>query len=103
MSAAARIHQHGITLGYFGGNCPVEVEGIFDFKVFYFRARGSRWEFHVARRQIDIFKNDLFVVEREYGDGPYDAGWMQLDEALNFVCDSVEEFRAKRRAEGPKR
>lgn len=37
----------GITIDSIGGNCPVQAEGSFDDKRFYFRARGEEWSFTV--------------------------------------------------------
>lgn len=102
-AALERCAAAGIELGTYGGNCPVQVEGGFEGLRFYFRARGEGWQFHVAKSEADIFDNDLFYIERDYGEGPFDAGWMDLHEALHFVCAAVAEFRAQgieaRRAE----
>ena len=94
---AARL---GITLDSLGGNCPVQAEGSFDSHRFHYRARGDEWQFHVwkAERATKCrempFGEEAFLIERDYGDGPYDAGWMPRHEALGFICDGVEEFRA---------
>lgn len=89
-----RAADMGITIDSLGGNCPVQAEGGFDGKRFYFRARGEEWQFHVADSDSAIF-NDAWIIERDYGEGPYDAGWMQRHEAVAFICEGVAEFRAR--------
>lgn len=92
--ALARAAELRIKLDNYGGNCPVQIEGEFDGLAFYFRARGMAWQFHAAAHYGDIFDNDLFCIDRDYGTGPFDAGWMPLHEAIGFVCDAVTEYRS---------
>lgn len=82
-----------IVIDAIGGNCPVQAEGSFDGKRFYFRARGDGWQFHVADTDEGIFGPDEWMIDRDYGDGPFDAGWMHKHEAVGFICQSVEEYR----------
>lgn len=93
-AAMAALEQTGATLHYIGGNCPVQAEGEVDGQAFYFRARGDGWQFHVAPTDGEIFDNDTFYVEHDYGDGPFDAGWMPENEALSFIVQAIGEFRA---------
>ena len=83
-----------LTLERIGGNCPVQADGTFDGNAFYFRARGDSWQFHVAPTQDEIFGDtELFYIERDYGDGPFDAGWMPENEALGFIAQAALEAR----------
>lgn len=84
----------GVDLDWLGGNCPVQAEGSVDGKRFYFRARGEEWQFHVAATDADIFDNDLFYHEQDYGDGPFAAGWMPVDEAVGFIRQGIAMYRA---------
>lgn len=93
-TALSRATSLNIELDSFGGNCPVQIEGRFDGLAFYFRARGMAWQFHAAAHYGDIFDNDLFCIDRDYGTGPFDAGWMPLHEAIGFICDAVTEYRS---------
>jgi hypothetical protein len=94
--AEARAAALGITIETCGGNCPVQAEGSFDAKRFYFRARYDAWQFHIwsgDQRYLDVpFGEEELVIERDYGD-QFDAGRMHKHEAIGFICDSVEEYR----------
>ena len=83
------------TLDWIGGNCPVQAEGTVDGNAFYFRARGGNWQFHVAKTNADIFDDDMFYMDRDYGEGPYDAGWMHVDEALGFIREAITAYRTQ--------
>jgi hypothetical protein len=90
--ARAAVAAAGITIHAEGGNCPVQIEGTFDGFAFYFRARGSHWEFHVFPAGGKMFDDDVWEHDQEYGKWPA-AGWMPLPEALGFVVDAVNLFR----------
>lgn len=94
----ARSDGLGIKIDEFGGNCPVQAEGSFDSQRFYFRARYDEWQFYAwtgDRGYMATPNPDKWVIEREYGEGTLDAGWMPQHIALGFICDSVEEYRAR--------
>lgn len=96
-AAMERAGNLGITIDTIGGNCPVQAEGSFDGKHFYFRARGDAWQFHVGNEDKDIFSDDPereWVIEEGYGSG-FDAGWMPQHEAVGFICAGVERYRAR--------
>lgn len=79
-----------------GGNCPVQAEGVIDGHVFYFRARGQSWQFHVAPTDEEIFNRDVeWVYHEAYGDNPFAAGWMTEDEARAFIDKAVAIYRAR--------
>lgn len=84
----------GAELTMFGGNCPVQAEGKVDGNYFYFRARGDEWQFHVARTNEEIFSKPIFYKEQEFGTG-FDASWMDAETALDFITESIAEYRAK--------
>lgn len=88
----ARAAALGIAIATKGGNCPVQIEGTVDGQPFYFRARGAAWECWIGG-EGDWFTDRAWSVERPYGSWP-EAGWMPLHEAIGFLCDAVEEWRA---------
>ena len=75
------------------GHCPVQAEGTIGDQVFYFRARGGAWALHVAATEGEIFGTDEWVYEEDYGEGPYDAGWMEEQEARAFIEKAAEIYR----------
>ncbi len=78
------------TLDWAGTNCPVQAEGTFQGKHFYFRSRGNRWTFYIGNHHS--FDNPEWTYSEEYGDEPYDAGWLTKDEALGFIEKSLRLF-----------
>lgn len=73
-----------------GGNCPVQAEGIINGKPFYFRARGDCWSIGIGGD--DPVMEPEWSYEEEYGDGPYDAGWMTKEEARAFIEKAAVKF-----------
>lgn len=99
-AADARAALLGIVFDEIGGNCPLQAEGSFDQQRFYFRARYNRWRFHAwtgSEHYQDAENCDEWVVERPYGTDRFDAGWMHQHEAIHFICDCVDEYRAAER------
>lgn len=87
----------GGVIDQLGGNCPVQAEGTIDGQRFYFRARGSSWQWHVASTDAEIFDKPTFYLEREYApEQSYAAGWMLQSEAVGFMCEGVRRYRADR-------
>lgn len=85
-----------------GGMCPVQAEGTIDGVPFYFRARGEHWKFSAG---IDPVKISLgwaegFFREEEWGDGPFSAGYMPLDEAQKIIEKCAAEFQQERKQHG---
>jgi hypothetical protein len=72
-----------------GGNCPVQGEGSIDGKRFYFRARGTSWQWHVAETDAELWDNSLLYIERSYSDEQFAAGWMPVHEALGFMVEGA--------------
>ena len=82
--------EPAIDITFLGGNCPVQAEGTIDGKPFYFRARGSHWTLSIGG--VDpVDKPDWFWHE-SYGNGPFDAGWMPVDEAEAFLRAAAGRF-----------
>ena len=86
-----------IVIHWIGGNCPVQSEGTIDGAPYYFRARGDSWEIEIGGGFVleDASKGipaTGFYMEREYGDGPYDAGWMPVEEARSFIAEAAAEY-----------
>lgn len=86
-----------IVISCIGGNCPVQAEGTIDGAPFYFRARGDEWSIEIGGGFVleDASKGipaTGFYMEREYGDGPYDAGWMPVEEARSFINEAATEY-----------
>lgn len=93
-----------IEIDWLGGNCPVQAEGRIDGEPFYFRARGEHWSLSVgsyheictdlAVHGRDVIGNPRWEHEEEWGDGPYDAGWMPEDEARRMIEKGATLWRA---------
>jgi len=79
-----------------GGNCPVQAEGTVDGTPFYFRARWGSWSLAVGENCVGAAESEdgVWVREREYGDGRYDAGWMSVDEARAFLLEAAAAYVA---------
>lgn len=98
-AAMASAEALGISIDNLGGNCPVQAEGSFDDKRFYFRARGEEWSLTVwpavqAANYTDLpLGEEEWEIERDYGDSDFAAGWMHKHEAVAFICEGVTEFR----------
>ncbi len=92
-----RLLELGAELKYLDGNCPVQGEGKFEGVDFYFRARGERWSLHVGEG-APTWESDEWMLESEFGDGPYDAGWMDRHQALKFILDGLKRYRAYKRS-----
>ena len=86
--------MRGIELEFLGGNCPVQGEGTIDGKAFYFRARGQSWTMGIGGS--DPSGSPEWFYEEGYGDGPFDAGWMAVDEARALMEKAVGLWRGGR-------
>lgn len=74
-------------LDWISGFCPVQAEGTFQGKRFYFRARGNRWALYIGNTN-PLGENEWSYSE-SYGDEPFVAGWMEEAEALGFIEQSL--------------
>ena len=73
-----------------GGLCPVQAEGTINGKPFYFRARGSSWRLNIGGE--DLILKPEWSYEEDYGDGPFDAGYMSEEEARTFIQKAAEMY-----------
>lgn len=74
---------HSIIIKGLSGFCPVQGFGTVNDKEFYFRARGQQWTLEVE---------DKLVAGDIWGDGPYAAGWMPLEEAMRLIAAGLSEY-----------
>jgi hypothetical protein len=68
--------------------CPVQIEGTAYDVPFYFRARGNRWAIYFDNPTLDAPP----YTGGHYGDGPYDAGYMSVEEALEFIAGAARHY-----------
>lgn len=94
LAACRRADALGIRIDMIGGNCPVQAEGYFDDKAFYFRAKYRSWLIEVGPKEIP-WSCDEWETEHDWGAGD-DAGWMPIHVAIGLIGDGVEEYRAAR-------
>lgn len=97
-----------IEIEMIGGNCPVQAEGLIDGQPFYFRARGGSWSLSIgsdfedhgafSTRGLDVVGNPKWLHEEDWGDGPYDAGWMPVEIAKEMIEKGAVLFREARPA-----
>lgn len=90
--------KRGVVIKWIGGNCPVQAYGRIDGQPFYFRARNQNWEIEIGGGFVlagDGHPETGFYFEEDYGDGPYDAGWMSVAEARAFIEKAATLFRAR--------
>jgi hypothetical protein len=83
-----------------GGNCPVQGYGTVAGEPFYFRARGEHWSIEIGGGFVleDPAKGiprDGFYMEEEWGDGPYDAGWMEQEQAKALIYRAARAFLSR--------
>lgn len=81
----------GIEIDGLGGNCPVQAEGHIDGKPFYFRARGERWQIGIGG--ADTILEPEWYHEEPYGSLPFEAGWMDEEEASAFIVKAAGLYR----------
>lgn len=87
--------------GYFictSGACPVQIEGEFEGKQFYFRARGYLWEIAIGNEEIieHLWQPKLLDYYKSGCIGKpwkYEASWMEHSEALEIIKKAIEEWK----------
>lgn len=72
------------------GCCPVQAGGTVAGQELYFRARGRHWSFTVGDDRAPLFE-----VKEPWDEGPYDAGYMPVDEAERLLLRSAGEFLSR--------
>lgn len=92
--------EPGLFINLIGGNCPVQADGTFDGLPFYFRARGEAWAVRIAQEGEDPVTvgwgdQNGWAYAEDYGEGPFEAGWMDIDEALDFIRRSFHAWKAE--------
>ena len=85
--------QPKVVIETIGGNCPVQAEGLIDGFGFYFRARGQQWSMEI----YDGTEGGWYYTE-PYGEVQYEAGWMEMEEAREFIQQAAERFHRERNA-----
>jgi hypothetical protein len=94
--------QRLVQLEFFGGECPVQSWGTLLGKPFYFRARWNYWTFEVGEEKYLPACNDSdishldYYIEQEYGNSPYDAGYMPFAESREIIISSICAYLQKR-------
>jgi hypothetical protein len=83
------MNQPVINIAWLGGNCPLQAEGSINGELFYFRARGNHWRVGIGD---DPVGNPVWSYEEPYGDELFAAGWMDEDEALEFIHKAARFF-----------
>ena len=95
----------GLEIESLGGYCPCQGEGFIDGLPFYFRARYEYWGMSIAnfpdQDPIDADLGYGWYREEEWGNGPYQAGYMEPSEALEIIKECVTQFRKERDGNGP--
>ncbi len=97
----------GVLLQRIEGNCPVQAYGTIDDRTFYFRARYDEWQLGVGDNETQAIDATMYITlpvglwacEKDYGDG-FDAGWMPKIEALVFICQAADQYRADMQVTG---
>ena len=77
--------------------CPVQIEGTVNGLPFYFRARHDHWRMTIAEGDaVEAslgWQPALYEREEPYGTpNGYDAGYMELSEAEQFVRACLSEY-----------
>lgn len=68
------------------GQVPVEGKGrLRDGRYFTFRARHTQWQMNVGATQEEAEEGEGLVWSEPWGDGPYDAGYMEEDTARGII------------------
>ena len=84
---------------------PVQAEGTILGKPFYFRARYKHWSFAVSDTPsvapVDIQTTEQgsahgFFAEEQYGEGPFAASYMPLEEAERIIGRCAEVYVRKK-------
>lgn len=83
-----------VKVSMFGGNCPVQGEGTYKGKPWYFRSRGNRWRLYISQdpRLHALDDKDAWVYEEAYGETAFEAGWMPEDEAVDYILNAFEKY-----------
>ena len=83
-----------VVVASIGGNCPVQAEGTVDGAPFYFRARGNSWSMSIGAKPVEVCcgQADGWHMHRQWGDEPFAAGWMPVEEAMRLIREAAEAY-----------
>lgn len=88
---------HGFQINFTCAACPVQAEGVAYGKKFYFRSRHEHWSLRIGGD--DPVGAPEWRHDEHYGQAPFDAGWITLEEALAFIAKALAKWKAERAAE----
>lgn len=95
----------GVTVESRVPGTPVQYTGKADSQKYYFRARGEQWEMIIgetvdkcvdASLTDDPLKNAEFYCTGRYGNSPFEAGYMPLEQAESIIRRGVRMWRDAR-------
>lgn len=98
----AAVPIEGVEINSLGGYCPCQGEGTVDGLPFYFRARHEHWQLWIADEPgadpLDVTWEGAagWYTCEEWGDGPYMAGYMEPDQAVEILRTEFARYRAER-------
>lgn len=82
-----------LIINQIGGSCPVQAEGTIIGLPFYFRGRHNTISLCVGLTPtMDVFDDNAWYYEEDYGYEAFEAGWIPVDAALSFIDRSIEKF-----------
>lgn len=84
----------GPLIEYIGGYCPVQAEGYFDDRRFYFRARGQHWS-------LEVYETPVWEQFGFWPYGPFAAGWMDEADARRLIMRCYEMYKGTLEYIGP--
>lgn len=89
-------YEEGVVIETYGGSCPVQVEGTIDGLPFYFRGRHNTISLAIASTPNgDVFAEDAWYYEENYGDADFAAGYIPLGEAVEFINKAIKMYRGQ--------
>ncbi|HDA7126329.1 TPA: hypothetical protein O5T86_001262 [Staphylococcus aureus] len=97
MNDASVLSDPEISIGWIGGNCPVQAEGTINGEPFYFRARGERWSMSIGGD--DVVGAPDWYHEEDFGETAFAAGWMSESEARGFIEKSARLYLSRPKSE----
>ncbi len=78
------------------GRCPVQAEGTYRGREFYFRARGTHWHFELDTGLDKDGVKQCYLIEGKYdpsnGTNPYVAGYMPEYDAYSLILESLRKI-----------
>ena len=78
-----------------GGECPVQGEGTYRGKDFYFRARHESWSLRIDLCPEYYPLRAAFETWGDYGEEEFDASFMPIEDAVAFIRQGCLEYDAR--------